>query len=193
MIPEESSGKYICFLCDDDRLLPDSLRVRFDCLEQYPNRHMVFSSCENTDGEMMTMGRMSETNLHTGATFGTQLVSCTMPIGTIMVYRPLAISAMRDVRAQNITDCGDWLLWLFCLCKIEGAAYLAQPTFQYRDHANSSSARWGWGERGFAKTHSAVWRMFLDKGVQVTNPLAVSAFKEVAALLEIEVPAEVGV
>lgn len=190
-IPDEASGTYLTFFCDDDRMLPDSLRSRVEYLKSHPHKKMVFTSCQNTEGQMLTMGHMSDTNLDIGATFGTQIVTCSMPVGTVMIEATLAREALEEWLSQEERHCSDWMLWLFCLKRIPGAAYLCKPTFQYRIHANTDSQKWGWEQGGFAKTHKAVWDYFIKHGYRTNNPYAINAMKEIAELLKIEVPEEV--
>lgn len=122
---EKAKGKYICYLCDDDMLTPDSLRVRFNFMEaneydfSHSNGFKLFSNGSTAPYDL--------TNPY--AEFNSVLKNNGIMGGSTIYRTDMLKDNLFD---ENLTTAEEWELHLRLLVKGMKMGYLNKFTYIYR-------------------------------------------------------------
>ena len=155
-----STGEYIVFFTDDDRMLPGGLAAKRAVLDEHHEAGMVFSPVRsiNTRGE--DLGPSQIGRLGHDCALNEMIVACPVPMPAAMFRREYL-----GLISDDFNLFLDWALWLEItsrsVCK-----YLDQDTVQLRLHAGSDTETHGVRGGAFAEWYPKVWKHWLARGVK---------------------------
>ena len=122
---EKANGKYVCYLCDDDLLTPDSLQVRFEFMEANN-----FDFIHSKGYKLHSNGTTSHYDLtNPYAEFNSVLMNNGIMGGSTMYKTDVLLSNPFD---ENLTTAEEWELHLRLLSKDYKLGYLDKYTYLYR-------------------------------------------------------------
>jgi len=132
---EESSGKYICFLDDDDERLPGSIDIQVDRLEAEPNVGLVYGQAiVVSDGEGLDESTYPN-HFPSGDVFWELLEQNFIPCGSAVFRRSCFLHVGQ--LDESVPGIDDWDLWLR-ICEQFNVAATEQPVYVWRRSAPGS-------------------------------------------------------
>lgn len=130
-----SQGKYIAFLDDDDRWLPEKLAKQIPILETKPKVGLVFSDTFAVDNQDKVLGKSSESNPQPKVKVSWTLFEQNfIPVVTVVLRR----ACLDEVGLfdESLTACEDYDLWLRIIEKWS-VYYLDEALTYYRQGEGS--------------------------------------------------------
>jgi glycosyltransferase involved in cell wall biosynthesis len=158
---KESSGKFICFLDDDDERLPDSLDLQVEYLESAPNTAMVYGQALLMEGSAASQ-RLYPEHCPQGDIFWELLGQNFIPCGSAVFRRSCLMSV--GVLDESVPGIDDWDLWLR-LAEHFNVSAIEQPVYSWRRSAPGS----GQGSSSGARMVRIAVRQFRDQWMHLSR------------------------
>jgi len=160
---ENTRGRYLKFLHDDDILHPEAVGRLADALDRFPQAAFASSAWNHMDatGRCLRTVRLTDDAPADGALIGLREIARLTWLAKNLVGNPSAVLMRQNAFGCRVrTDyrqIGDWELWLQLL--LHGPlVYLPQTLSAYRAHAETQTAR----QRYVALTSDELLTMSLE-------------------------------